>query len=38
MGANSASRKATSGHKEPLSLQVNGMKGYIQRRLATAQA
>jgi len=38
MGANSARHTATLGHNEPLSSQMNGMKGYIQRRLATAQA
>ena len=38
MGANSARRQATSGHNEPAPSQVNGMSGYTQRRLATAQA
>ena len=38
MGANSASKQATPGHNEPSPSQVNGTKGYIQRRLATAQA
>jgi hypothetical protein len=38
MGANSARRQATSGHNESAASQVNGMQGYIQRRLATAQA
>ena len=38
MGANSASRQATSGHNEPATSQVNGMLGYTQRRLATAPA
>ena len=38
MGANSARRQATSGHNEPAPSQVNGMPGYAQRHLATAQA
>jgi hypothetical protein len=38
MGANIARHQATSGHNEPVSSQVNGMLGYKQRRLATAQA
>lgn len=38
LGANSPRRQATSGHNEPSPSQVNGMLGYTQRRLATAQA
>ena len=38
MGANIARHQATSGHNELVSSQVNGMLGYKQRRLATAQA
>jgi hypothetical protein len=38
MGANSARHQAMSGHDEPAPSQVNGMLGYAQLRLATAQA